>query len=144
MQQRAKVVVEEDILCVFSLFTHLLSDNGTHFDSQVIDMLLALMKTHHKFTSGYRPQCNGMIEKLNGTIRRAIQKLTMNDPANWDTHLVVSVLWAYRTKINQTLRISPYQMLFGQDPTNQEPIMRLGQELGFERYAKLVDRNMFD
>ncbi|CEP06793.1 hypothetical protein [Parasitella parasitica] len=133
----------EEIFCIFGPFTHLLSYNGTHFDAQVIDTFLVLMRTHHKYTSGCRPQCNGMVKKLNGTLTRAIQKLTLNDPQHWDMHLP-SVLWAYRTKVHETLRISPYQLLFGQDPTNQDPFMQLGQELGSDRYAKLVDRNRID
>ncbi|CEP10262.1 hypothetical protein [Parasitella parasitica] len=127
----------EEIFCVFGPFIHLLSDNGTHFDAQIIDTFLALMQVNHKFTSGYRPQCNGMVEKLNGTLTRASQKLSVNDAGTWDVHLP-SVIWAYCTKVHNTLKILPYQMPFGQDPSFQNPIMALGNELGWQRYAKLV------
>lgn len=81
-----------------------------------------------------------MNEKLNGTLSRCIKKLAMQDPESWDVH-VPAVLYAYRTKVHQKLKISPYEMLFGQEIGTGDPILELGRELGFERYSKLTDRN---
>lgn len=82
-----------------------------------------------------RPQCNG-------TITRAIKKLTVKDPNEWDTHLH-AVLYAYRTKCHEALNISPYQFLYSQEPRSVENdiLQQLGINLGFERYGKLIDQN---
>ncbi|CEP12513.1 hypothetical protein [Parasitella parasitica] len=132
----------EKIFCQFGPFTSILTDNGSPFANDIIDKFVAIVQSKHLYTSPYRPQCNGKNEKLNGTIARAIKKLTHNDPLNWDLHLH-SVLYAYRTKVHGTTKISPYQLLYGQEPLpcNPNPILELGINLGFERYSKLVDRN---
>ena len=103
---------------------------------------MAIIHTKHVFTTPYRPQCNGKNEKLNGTLSRAIKKLTHNDPDYWDLYLH-SVLFAHRTKVHKKTKLSPYQMMYGMEPSDVEdnPITELGNQLGFERYAKLVDRN---
>ncbi|CEP14621.1 hypothetical protein [Parasitella parasitica] len=132
----------EKIFCQFGPFASILTDNGSPFSNDIVDKFLAIIRSKHTFTTPYRPQCNGKNEKLNGTLSRAIKKLTHNDPTNWDVHLH-SVLYAYRTKVHEKTKLSPYQLLFGQNPlhTDSDPILELGNNLGFERYSKLVDRN---
>jgi len=132
----------EKIFCQFGPFSSILTDNGSPFSNDIIDKFLSIIRSKHTFTTPYRPQCNGKNEKLNGTLSKAIKKLTHNDPSNWDLHLH-SVLYAYRTKVHDKTKISPYQLLFGQDPLHidSDPILELGNNLGFERYSQLVDRN---
>jgi hypothetical protein len=109
----------------------------------VIEHFLAIVKTHHKFTSPYRPSTNGQVEKLNGTIILAVKKLSLNDKERWDQHLP-AVLYAYRTKAHSTVDISPYELLYGQHPRayRQDILQKVGQMLGYERLVKLVDRNV--
>lgn len=56
------------IFCVFGPSTHLLSDNGSAFDNEIINGFLNLVSTRHKFTAPYRPQTNGRNEQMNDNI----------------------------------------------------------------------------
>lgn len=131
------------VFCQFGPPTHLLSDNGTHFDNDVVENFLTLIKVHHQFTSPYRPSTNGRCERMNGTLLASIRKLSWKDPHNWDHHLN-AVLYAYRTKAHETVKISPYELLYGQPPRSfrQDILQQYGEVLGFERLYKLVDRNL--
>ncbi|CEP10491.1 hypothetical protein, partial, partial [Parasitella parasitica] len=130
------------VFTVFGPPTHLLSDNGSHFDNEVIDRFLAIVKTHHQFAAPYRPQTNGRVEKLNGTLGKAIKKLALENPLEWDNH-VDAVLYAYRTKAHAVVNVSPFELLYGQQPRaiSQDILQDLGRSLGFERLVKLEHRN---
>ena len=47
-------------------------------------------------SSPYYPQCNGLVEKVNGMICKIITKHVGEKMKTWDKHLNVA-LWAYRT-----------------------------------------------
>lgn len=131
------------IFCQFGPPTNLLSDNGTHFDNEMIDNFLNIVQTHHQFTSPYRPSTNGRCERMNGTLVIALKKLSMKEPEKWDHHLD-SVLYAYRTKVHETVKISPYELMYGQPPRSyrQDILQQYGRNLGFERLYQLMDRNL--
>lgn len=142
----AKTVADflyKHIFTVFGPCTHLLSDNGAAFDNEMIDNYLGLLQVHHQYTSPYRPSTNGRTEQFNGTLTKALKKLSMDNPTNWDEH-IDAVLYAYRTKAHSILKVSPYEFLYGIAPRSvrQDPLQMFGRSLGFERLAKLNDRNI--
>jgi hypothetical protein len=118
--------------------THLLSDNGVHFINHMVKEFLAIIKTHHKVSSIYHPQTNGMAEKINGVIVSSLKAMVQENKTQWDT-MLPAALYAYRTKVHSTLKISPYEALFGQPPSPpmNDVLFKLGKILGFERLVKL-------
>ena len=46
-------------------------------------------------TTSYHPQCNGMIERFNHTLKTMLRKHVSKFGVQWDTYLY-GVLWAYR------------------------------------------------
>ncbi|MCO5572142.1 hypothetical protein L7F22_025893 [Adiantum nelumboides] len=76
---------------------------------QVLRKQLGISRRH---SSPYYPQCNGLVEKVNGMICRIITKQANNRPKDWDRHLNAA-LWAYRTSFKTTLGYTPYQLVFG-------------------------------
>lgn len=132
------------VFTVFGPFQFILSDNASHFSNDIVEKFLALVKVHHPFTFPYHPECNGMVEKLNGTLVKALKKLCISDPLNWDFYLP-SVLYSYRTKAHETVHMSPYKLLFGLAPRTfcQNLLQQLDKKLGFERLVSLTDQNSF-
>ena len=55
-------------VCRYGLPKAFLSDRGTEFLNVVLDILLKLMRVRRLLTSGYRPQTNGKVERLNAYI----------------------------------------------------------------------------
>ncbi|KAL0978665.1 hypothetical protein UPYG_G00173670 [Umbra pygmaea] len=64
--------------------------------------------------SPYHPQMNGLVEKLNGTIQRSLNKVVADHPKDCDQYLqsTVFVLWK---KKQLTTKYSPYIVMFERD-----------------------------
>ena len=75
--------------------------------------------------SPYHPQANGMIERLNGTIKKAIKKAGATE-RTWDKWLHF-VLHAIRITDHSATGHTPYELLFGRKPNT--PISSLRQAL---------------
>ncbi|RVE72548.1 hypothetical protein OJAV_G00039840 [Oryzias javanicus] len=67
----------------------------------------------------YHPQTNGLMERLNGTIHRALSKLVRDRANTWDQYLD-SVMFGLRTKKQLTTKFSPYYLMFGRETISQK------------------------
>jgi len=65
----AKIFLEE-IISRFGAPAHLQSDRGAVFLGEVMDETTKLTSTKRLFTTAYHPQCNGAVEKFNGTLEK--------------------------------------------------------------------------
>ena len=66
------VSVAEALLAIFSrvgIPREILSDRGTQFTSQLMSEICRLISVKQKFTTPYHPQCNGLNERFNGTLK---------------------------------------------------------------------------
>ena len=75
-----------------------LSDQGREFVNQVSKDLFSITNTEHRISSAYHPQTNGLPERFNQTLQRALMKLVNNSQNNWDEKLD-GILFAYRTSL---------------------------------------------
>lgn len=57
----------------------LLSDRGSNFLSSLFREVCFLMNTEKIFTSGYRPQTNGLVERFNGTLAQSLSMYVSSD-----------------------------------------------------------------
>ncbi|KAL7383539.1 hypothetical protein ABVT39_012776 [Epinephelus coioides] len=63
----------------------------------------------------YNPiETNGLVERLNGTIQRSLNKLVAEHPNRWDQYLQPT-MFALRTKKQLTTQYSPYYLMFGRE-----------------------------
>lgn len=77
----------EEVYAQFGPPTEFLTDNGSHFDNVTFANFCAMVQIKHKFSSPYHPRTNGLAERFNGTLVRALKKLSMDFPRNWDDHI---------------------------------------------------------
>ncbi|KAG1577677.1 hypothetical protein G6F48_012515 [Rhizopus delemar] len=133
----------EEIFCNFGPVEKILSDNGSHFTSKEVEEFAKYVNTRHQFSAPYKPSTNGKVEHVNNVIAKGIKKMVMNNKKNWNT-LLPAMLYAYRTKVHKSLRISPYEALFGLNPKNSDndPLYKLGMRLSLERLYFLLDRQV--
>ena len=114
---RAETVAEE----LFNIFTRLgipnkiLSDNGTQFISSVMSELFRLLSIDHAKSSPYHAQSNGMVERLNGTLKQILKRVASDRPKDWDRFLP-AVLFSYREVRQESTGFSPFELLFGHRP----------------------------
>ncbi|OMJ11692.1 Transposon Tf2-6 polyprotein [Smittium culicis] len=93
----------------------LLSDNGSSFTSQQMQILRHKYGIKQIFISPYHPKTNGMTERFNRTLKAMIKAYCTEEQSKWDEHLDMYIL-AYRTAKHQVLGISPFEALYRRKP----------------------------
>ncbi|CAL9690844.1 unnamed protein product [Knipowitschia caucasica] len=92
----------------------ILTDQGKEFVNELNKELCKMLNIERSLCAPYHPQTNGLVEKHNGTIQRALCKLVSERPETWDTYLD-PVMFGIRTKKQSTTKFSPYFLLFGRE-----------------------------
>ena len=107
--------VAEALLEVFSRVgfpKEVLSDRGSQFTSDLMKEVARLVSIKQIFTSPYNPKCNGLCEKMNGTLKAMLKKMCQERPGDWDRY-IPAVLFAYREVPQATTGFSPFELLYG-------------------------------
>ena len=86
------------------------SDNGAEFDGE-FSRLLEDCNIEHRHSSPNHPQTNGLVERFNQTLRKALQKSIKQDK-DWDLHLN-KILFGYRIGMQASTQHSPFELLYG-------------------------------
>ena len=88
------------------------SDRGTQFLSDCMKEVERLLSIKHIATSPYHPQCNGLVEHFNGTLKTILKKVCSECPKQWDRYLP-AVLFAYRSTEHESTGFSPFELMLG-------------------------------
>jgi hypothetical protein len=57
--------IYQDIICRHRTPKEILTDRATSFQNELITALLHIVETHHRLSSPYHPQTNGLTERFN-------------------------------------------------------------------------------
>ncbi|XP_047480167.1 uncharacterized protein LOC125032798 [Penaeus chinensis] len=109
------VTIAESLVEIFSrvgIPKEILSDRGTQFRSDLMAEIHRLLSVKALYTTPYHASCNGAVERLNGVLKAMIKKLCSDHPRDWDRYLP-AVLFAYREIPNDSLKFSPFELLYG-------------------------------
>ena len=90
------------------------SDQGSQFESQIFQEMCKLLQINKTRTTAYHPQSDGLIERMNRTIKEILAKYISVNQTDWDK-FVDSVVFAYNSTIHDTTGITPYRMVFGEE-----------------------------
>ena len=107
--------VAEALLDLFSRLgfpEEILSDMGTQFISDCMKEVERLLCLKHITTSPYHPQCNGLVEKFNGTFKTMLKRMCSGQPKQWHRY-INALLFAYRKVPQDTTGFSPFDLLYG-------------------------------
>ena len=104
-----------EYFCKFGVPAVIMSDQGTHFQNQLMTNIRLLIGYNHIYSTPYHPQSNGMVERFNSTFISQIAKLQDKEHNNWDEYLQ-AVVFAYNSGSHKTTHYSPYQLIFGRPP----------------------------
>ena len=89
----------------------IISDQGREFVNKINQELFRLTNTHHKVTSAYHPQSNGLVERFNQTLQRMLVKQVNLEQNDWDLH-IDGALFAYRTSVQKSTKLTPFEIMF--------------------------------
>ena len=101
----------------------ILTDQGTQFMGGVMEAVYRLLSIRHLTTTPYHPQCNGLVEKFNGTLKLMLKKLCDGHPRNWDRY-IPAVLFAYREVPQTSLGFSPFELVYGRTVRGPMSVLR--------------------
>ncbi|CAF5201405.1 unnamed protein product, partial [Rotaria magnacalcarata] len=93
----------------------LITDQGTHFNNNLMSALQHLLGYNHILSTPYHPQTNGVVERFNASMVVQISKLQQKHHNNWDDYLD-AVVFAYNSSKHKTTQYSPFELLFGRPP----------------------------
>ena len=96
--------------------TYLHSDGGKEFQSGLVAGLGELLQISRTRTCPYRPQSNGLVERMNRTCLDMLAKLCEGRPEEWDQHLPF-VTAAYNATPHASSGCSPNLLMFGREST---------------------------
>ena len=100
-----------------------LTDRGTQFTGAVMQEVYRLLAVKGLTTTPYHAQCNGLVERFNGTLKSMIRKLVAENPRQWD-RMVPAVLFAYREVPQESTGFSPFELLYGRTVRGPMSVLR--------------------
>ncbi|KAJ1184470.1 hypothetical protein NDU88_001276 [Pleurodeles waltl] len=118
---------------LLGIFTHVgfpkevVSDRGTNFMSSYIKSMWDECGVTYRFTTPYRPQSNGLVERFNKTLKGMISGLTDAMRRKWDV-LLPCLLFAYREVPQKEVGFSPFELLYGRPVRGPLSIVKEGWE----------------
>ena len=93
----------------------LLSDNGSGFISELFQELCATFGVKQSFSTAYRPQAQGEVERCNRSITNLMRNFVNQKQTNWD-QFIAPLVWALNTSDNRPLGYSSFLLVFGRLP----------------------------
>ena len=90
----------------------MLTDRGSQFTSDVMREVSRLLSIRNVTTTPYHPQCNGLVERFNGTLKQMLNKMCEERPTDWDRY-IDSLLFAYRETPQDSTGFAPFELLYG-------------------------------
>ena len=104
----------EEIVPLFGVPESLLTDRGANLLSHLMLDVCTLLGIEKLNTTAYHPQCDGMVERFNRTLKSMLRKRAAQFGAQWDKNLS-GILWAYRNTPHESTGEKPSFLLFGWD-----------------------------
>jgi transposase InsO family protein len=101
----------EDIF-KFGAPRRLITENGSNLTSLVMKLMARQLRMRHSTTSVEHPQTDGLVERLNRTIKSVMAAYVEVNPTTWDDKLPF-VTFAYNTAVRPSTKKSPFEVFFG-------------------------------
>jgi len=116
-------VVAEAIVSIFARVGvpgEVMSHRGTQFTSELMTEVGQLLSMKQLSTTPYHPQCNGLVERFNATLKTMTRRMCSED---WDRY-IDALLFAYRENPQESLGFAPFEMLYGRSVKGPFQILR--------------------
>ena len=118
--------VAEALVSIFArvgIPEEILSDQGTQFTSDLMKEVGRLLSVKQLTTTPYHPQCNGLVERFNGTLKTMLRRMCTERPKDWDRY-IDALLFAYREAPQESLGFAPFELLYGRSVIGPLQILR--------------------
>ena len=82
-----------------------------------------LLSVKQLMTTPYHPTCTGIVERLNGTLKKMLCRMCAEQPKQWDRYLP-ALLFALRETPHNSLDFSPFELLYGRTVRGPMAVLR--------------------
>ena len=121
-----------DIFSQTGIPLQLLTDQGSQFVGSLVSRLCKDLSIDKIKTTPYHPECNGVIERMHGTLGAILIKATSMG-LDWVAQ-VPFALFALRSAPNRDTQFSPVELVYGHQVRNPLDILHQGwAELEFKQ-----------
>ena len=113
--QSAATVIKfltREVMPRFGIPTEISSDNGSAFIQKTVKQVIQQLHVKQRLGCVYHPQSQGMVERVNGTIKTKINKICASAKLNWVDALPLALM-SYRMQTNRMTHLTPHEMLTG-------------------------------
>ncbi|KAG2219770.1 hypothetical protein INT45_008601 [Circinella minor] len=104
------------LILIFNQPKRLITDNATNFISEAMRAICERLGIARTTTSVERPQVDGLVEKMNSTIKTALAPYTAQFPKQWDAFLPF-ITFGINTAQQASSGFSPFELMFGRIAT---------------------------
>jgi transposase InsO family protein len=116
VKQEVAQFLYEWIFTRFGTPFEIVSNKGPQFLSEVVENLLARLVVKHRFTTMYKPNINGLVERTNRTLCSMLAKEAEvhANICDWDLK-IHHVIWVYNTTYKIATWYSPFRLTYGME-----------------------------
>jgi transposase InsO family protein len=111
VEQYAELYISH-IVCYHGIPKTIISDRGSIFVAHFWKQLHECLGTHLIRSSGYHPQTDGQIERINLIIEDILCACVLTDGPKWDRHLPLAE-FSYNNSYQESIKMSPFVALYG-------------------------------
>jgi hypothetical protein len=134
-----------EFTCRHGSLLKILSDQGTNYQSELLNELYEILDIEKLRTTPYHPECDGLSERSNRTNEMALTMLVNEGMDNWD-ELLPQIQLAYNSSVNKTTNCSSFEVMDGGQPRLPLdlflPEMKVDLQLTPGKYAENVRNSL--
>ena len=104
------------IVAQHGLPEEIITDRDKLFTSKFWTTLMNQMGAHHKLSTAFHPQTDGITERLNQTLEQYLRCYVNQQQNNW-VELLPMAQFAYNSAKNETTGMTPFYANYGYEPT---------------------------
>lgn len=112
---------------------HFITDRGSNFTSYIFQELMARLEIKHNMSSAWNSRANGLIERVNRTLRTALSIFCYRNPAQWDL-MLPAITFGINTSVNEITKKTPFELIYARRPIL--PLDRMFGKLEGDDYLK--------
>ncbi|VFQ62021.1 unnamed protein product [Cuscuta campestris] len=102
----------KQVICRFDIPEHVITDNGTQFESKPFNSFLESWRIKQSYASVGYSQTNGQVENANRTIINGLKRKLEACGGEWAEELPY-ILWTYQTTPRKATRETPFALCYG-------------------------------